>query len=610
MKSLLLSALLLFTTVLAHAQRPGTLDPSFGTKGILINFSQKDRFEAFFKLAKDGRFICGTIAPYKEFIQTMRIDAFMPDGSPDLSFGEQGSAYVVFPEMNEPGEIAGIASLALLPDGKILVSGYLEAFDNKNDIALARFKPDGTLDSTFGINGTVTTTFGYFFEGAGNLTLQPDGKFILGSALVTGGGQGSSRIYTARFLPNGKKDLSYGSEGIVLSPVNGVVTSISLQEDGKIVAAGYTGDEFFDGSAFHIERYNPDGSYDKSFDENGMVSTKVYGKTCFINAAALQPNGKIIVTGKTGGIDNEPLLTVARYNTDGSLDNSFGKEGIVTTPLPQYGGEGTKVFLTGEKGDKIVVAGHNVSYFNDYENFALTGYNTDGSLDPDFGEGGIQITDVGGLDYISDAAIQEDGKIVVTGSYQSLETWEQHGTFARYYGYPQKVSLIVRIKRWLQNHTLTWKGLPAEDKIAYYTVEQSSNSSRDFTPVAKVSGVSNLKDYSITNSHLVPGANYYRIKAVSTDGVVRYSEVVSADNMANTASVYPNPAKSYVTVQGLPTNETANISIADGSGNVKAKGVSNGAAQYRSPLNNLLPGTYYVNITTNSKTETVKFVKE
>ncbi len=608
MKSLLLSCSLLLAIVLAHAQRPGTPDPSFGNKGILINSSPIDVFEYSFKLAKDGRLVGGTLGSYKGFNYTFRIDAFMPDGSPDLSFGEQGSAYVVFPGMKETTDFSSVTSLALLPDGRILASGYIQTFSNPDDIALARFMPNGTLDSTFGINGTVTTTFGYADEGSSNLTLQPDGKFLIGSSLTSKSGQ--TILYTARFLPNGSKDVSYGSGGIALGTANATVSSLSLQKDGKIVAAGYSFVPSRDDEAFHIERYNPDGSYDNSFDENGIVSTQVNGKPCVINSAVLQDDGKIVVTGKTGGIDDEPLLTVARYNTDGSLDNSFGKEGIVTTPMSQYGGDGKQVFVTGEKGDKIVVAGINVSYFDAYENFALTGYNSDGSLDSDFGDGGIQITDLGGLDEITAAAIQTDGKIVVTGYYQSLETFEQYRTFARYYGYPQKVSLIVRIKRWLQNHTLTWKGLPAEDKIAYYTVEQSSNSSRDFTPVAKVSGVSNLKDYSITNSHLVPGANYYRIKAVSTDGVVRYSEVVSADNMANTASVYPNPAKSYVTVQGLPTNETANISIADGSGNVKAKGVSNGAAQYRSPLNNLLPGTYYVNITTNSKTETVKFVKE
>ncbi len=160
----------------------------------------------------------------------------------------------------------------------------------------------------------------------------------------------------------------------------------------------------------------------------------------------------------------------------------------------------------------------------------------------------------------------------------------------------------------MQNHTITWKGLP-QDNISYYSVEQSNNNRDGFTPVAKVSGVSNLKDYSLTNSSLLQGTNYYRIKAVSGDGVVRYSEVASADNSANTASVYPNPAKDYVLVKGLPQNTTANISITDGSGNVRVKGVSTGSAQYRSQLTNLQPGTYYVNITTNSKTETVKFVK-
>ncbi len=240
---------------------------------------------------------------------------------------------------------------------------------------------------------------------------------------------------------------------------------------------------------------------------------------------------------------------------------SFGTGGIKITLFNQYQGVGVcdKIFITGEKKDKIVATGKSYDISTGIGDFALVGYNSDGSPDSEFGSGGTTITDIDAKDRSYSADLQTDGKIVQFGYTSSAEVFKLHRAFARYYGYPQKVSLIVRIRRWLQNHTLSWKGLPAEDKIASYTVEQSSNSSIGFTPVAKVSGISNLKDYSITNSHLLQGNNYYRIKAVSIDGVVRYSEVVSADNTANTASVYPNPAKNYVTVQGLAANETANV---------------------------------------------------
>lgn len=183
----------------------------------------------------------------------------------------------------------------------------------------------------------------------------------------------------------------------------------------------------------------------------------------------------------------------------------------------------------------MIVAG---STTTDGNNYLLTviSYHLNGSLDTEFGNHGIEITGISGSDVPYNAAIQPDGKILVTG-YSYLE--DNYNLFyTRYYGYPQKVSLIVRIKRWLQNHTLSWKGLLSEDKITYYTVEQSADGTSGFTQVAKVSGAANLKDYSITNSHLLQGNNYYRIKAVSTDGVIRYSEVVSADNIVRTRQAY------------------------------------------------------------------------
>ncbi len=206
--------------------------------------------------------------------------------------------------------------------------------------------------------------------------------------------------------------------------------------------------------------------------------------------------------------------------------------------------------------------------------------------------------------------MQADVKIVLTGFTQPLQTFETYRALARYYGYPTNVPLFVRIKRWLQNHGISWKGLPPEDNISYYTIERSNNSRTGFTQIAKVSGVNNLKNYSITNSNLLQGENYYRVKAVSGDGTIRYSEVASADNTAASASLYPNPVRDYVTVQGLKTSEKSNISIANGSGTVLAKGTSNGSTQYRTPTANLQPGTYYIHITTGCKTEALKFVKE
>ncbi len=607
MKSLLFFLFLCIATLL-YAQ-PGMLDPSFGNKGIFIDPTVSYVGERAMIVTRDGRILVGTGGPYKGFDFTFRIDAYLPDGSRDLSFGENGSAYVLFPDMKVPQDNATIGSLALLPDGRILAQGGRYNLIFYNYVAFARFKPDGTVDSTFGTNGTaVDDSFedssDYLAHGGSRITLQPDGRIILAGGVTVGEGQDMFKVSTARYLANGKPDRSYGEGGITVSTTHGTAYAAAVQKDGKIVAAGNNGDTRTNLSKFHLERFNPDGSYDKAFGVKGVVDTKIGTGGSFINDVAIQEDGKIVVTG------NAPIFTVARYNTDGSLDQSFGVGGIMATTFTQYS-KADRIFITGEKKDKIVATGSISDNTTGIGDFVAAAYNSDGSLDPEFGNGGIAITDLDIHDYSYSADLQTDGKIVQFGNTFSTESAKEHRAFTRYYGYPQKVPLAIRIRRWLHNHGISWKGLPAEDKVAYYTVEQSANGTSGFTPVAKVSGVANLKDYSITNSRLLQGNNYYRIKAVSTDGVIRYSEVVSADNTANTASIFPNPAKNYVTVQGLAANETANISIKDGSGNVLARVVSTGSTQYRSQLgSNMQPGTYYLNITTGSKTEVLKFVKE
>ncbi len=396
MKSLLLSALFFFTATWLHAQQPGTLDPSFGDKGILVDPAPLKVIPEPVKATAGGRILIGTAGPYGSFPSTFKIDALLPDGSPDLSFGEEGSAHVGF---NVPagGNSASISSLALLPGGKILAAGGLSLLED--NLAFARFNADGSLDSSFGTNGTAIGSTGYDFAFLSTVVLQPDGKFLIGGAVLTNSTQGVFDLFTARYLPNGLKDKSYGDNGIVITTTGGNISSMAVQEDGKIIAAGYHG--FARANAvFHIERYNADGSYDKTYGNGGIVETKL-GLSADISSVVLQNDGKLVATGQSNG--GFSLLTVARYNVDGSLDNSFGEGGIVTTPFPQYYGNGRQVFLTGEKKDKIVVAGISTTPSVDDGSYVLVGYNADGSLDTEFGEGGTQMTRVNDNDYLYSA---------------------------------------------------------------------------------------------------------------------------------------------------------------------------------------------------------------
>ena len=220
---------------------------------------------------------------------------------------------------------------------------------------------------------------------------------------------------TKTILPkDGELDPTFGQGGITTASLysqgSSEINSIAIQDDGKILAAGYTtiNETFF---RFSIVRYNTDGTMDNTFGTNGIVNTNI-GDIAFANSIALQNDEKIIVAG-TALLNGENKFAVVRYNTNGALDNSFGDNGIVLTPIGTSGATLTSTKV--QQDGKILAAGH---YYNgSNEDFVLIRYNTDGSLDNNFGTNGIVATQVGAsYDYAYSMAIQNDGKIILAGS--------------------------------------------------------------------------------------------------------------------------------------------------------------------------------------------------
>ena len=599
--------------LILHAQ-PGTVDRTYGADGNVSVYNKL--YTSAAAVQADDKLLLGGYDSTQGQDHRFLLIRHNKDGSMDHSFGIEGIATITVDDLQKDVERSlGWTDIAVQPDGKIIAAGNV-GWNNDFfpyppvhydiDIVVARFMPDGTLDETFGTGGKVVTNFDYL-ENITGVAIQSDGKIVVGGYQTIDQFGNSNGLLLARYNKDGTLDSSFGNnEGYSIFYEGGYRPSkLLLQPDDKIVMGGQQ-----PGQGFFVRRYLPNGLLDQSFGNGGNVITSFPGAqySAIITGIALDEKGRIAATGT---LNENTTVELVRYLPDGALDNSFDEDGKLELPTNGLSFTGIQSnSILAQPGNKLVVTSL-------ASGLILTGLNENGSLDASFGtdKGQTVVTDNVGnsIDYMN-AVMQPDGRIVVAGTsfkFVSNNVYTNTYYLNRFNGYPTKVPLAIRIKRWLQNHTLSWKGLPAEDKISYYTVEQSANGTSGFSPVAKVSGAANLKDYSITNSHLLQGNNYYRIKAVSTDGVVRYSEVVSADNTANTASVYPNPAKNYVTVQGLAANETANISITDGSGNVLARVVSTGSTQYRSQLGaNMQAGTYYLNITTGSKTEVLKFVKE
>jgi uncharacterized delta-60 repeat protein len=323
---------------------------------------------------------------------------YNPDGRLDTTFSGDGR------QTTEFGGNDSAAGVALQPDGKIMVVG--RGGDFGNDFALARYNPNGSLDASFSGDGRQTTDFGGG-DAAADVVLQPDGKIV-----VAGGAGGEFAL--ARYNPNGSLDVSFSGDGRQTTDFGGndAASGVAIQPDGKTVAVGVASS----GSAgdFALARYNSDGSLDATFSGDGRQTTDFAGSDQ-AKGLVLQGDGKIVAVGfagefGTGGGD----FALARYNVNGALDTSFSGDGKQTTDFGASFGEGANaVALQGD--GKIVAVGDGGGGGRFGDDFALARYNPNGSPDPSFSGDGRQTTDFLGSDRAAGVALQGDGKIVVVG---------------------------------------------------------------------------------------------------------------------------------------------------------------------------------------------------
>lgn len=271
----------------------------------------------------------------------------------------------------------------------------------------ALFAQDGSLDLTFSGDGIQTTAVGGSDEEAYSVLIQPDGKIVAAGYVYNGS---NFDFALTRYNTDGSLDLTFSGDGLLTTSIGGYdeeAYSVLIQPDGKIVVAGLssTGANY----EFALVRYNVDGSLDLSFDSDGIVTTPV-GLDDYALAADLQADGKIVVAGTSfNGFSYD--FALVRYNTDGSLDLTFDTDGMLLTDL---GSDDIARCVAVQTDGKIVVAG---SWHNGVDNdFALTRYNTDGSLDISFDTDGMKIHPVGtNNDEAKSLVLQSDGKVVVAG---------------------------------------------------------------------------------------------------------------------------------------------------------------------------------------------------
>ncbi len=392
-------------SILLNSSAPvggGILDTSFGTGGkIYLHIGDVSAFLFSVAVQSDGKIVAGGYSyHYSNGVYGIQflLVRFNSDGSLDSTFGAGGMVTTDF------GSWGAIAALAIQPDGKIVAAGNVSG-----GFGAARYNTDGSLDATFGTNGEMTVTVGSY-SGCQALGLQSDGKIVLG-------GYAGGDMVVVRLTTNGGLDATFNGTGLVMTNVGtnyDEAFALAIQGDDKIVLGGYA--DTAQGRNFALLRYNGDGSLDSTFGTGGKVTTAL-GSYSQINTLAIQADGKIVAGGLLATSDlggNHWIVAIGRYNADGSLDATFGGGGIVTTDAVDWRSEakGIAVLPTG----KLLITGYAGTITNPTD-FFLIQYNSDGSLDTSFGTNGVVITDIAGdADSSNAIAVQSDGKIIAAGS--------------------------------------------------------------------------------------------------------------------------------------------------------------------------------------------------
>lgn len=398
----------------ARYNTDGSLDASFDSDGKLTTPIGVNSQARAVTVQGDGQILVtgSSSIGVTEDYTTVR---YNPDGSLDTTFNGTGISRIV-----DNTGVDRANNVVVQPDGKILIGGSPAAF------VVARLNADGTLDTSFDGEGVLTP---YNLLGPITILLQPDGKIV-----VVGGGLQILKkgILALRFNADGSPDTSFGADGrasVFFKQGDVVASTAALQPDGKLVATGYSFDSYGSPADIVVTRYNVDGSLDTTLGVEGRVTTNVGTRNCTAQAVVVQPDGKIINVGSTYGGASGQDLALIRYNPAGTLDGTFGTDGIVVTPTGPQDEQANGAAL--QSDGKILVTGRSIVGSRMY--FLVVRYMPDGSLDATFGTGGKVSTPVGGnSDSALAVAIQGDGKIVVVGESLNDTYSLRQSAIARY----------------------------------------------------------------------------------------------------------------------------------------------------------------------------------
>ncbi len=361
---------------IARLNADGSLDTSFdpgsGTNNEIYSMT----------IQSDGKILAGGRFTTYDGVNRSRIARINTDGSLDTSFNP-GSGAISTLDFS-----TSIKALILLPDNKLLISGYFNSYNGTSINMIARLNADGSLDTSFDPgSGASSTIF--------NIHLRPDYKIVISGYFTSF--NGFAREALAQLNPDGTLDVGFNAT----TGLNGNVNALTTQSDGKVIVGG-TFTTYKDVIRRNIARLNADGSLDTSFDPGSGASSTV-------SSIVLQPDGKMLIGGSFTSYNGVGRNRIARLNADGSLDTSFD---------PGSGASSTVYSIVLQPDGKILIGGYFTSY-NGVGRNRIARLNADGSLDTSFNPGTGTAATVAYMNSINSLALLPDNKLLISGYFNS-----------------------------------------------------------------------------------------------------------------------------------------------------------------------------------------------
>jgi len=501
-------------------------------------------------------------------------------GALDTRFGKGGFVVTDAGTMNNSSGY----DIVMLPNGKTVVSGKTEMSSSLVDAVLLRYNINGSLDSSFGTNGTVLESFTNTFDNFSSVALQPDGKLVVCGLSIR---NDSFLVLFARYNANGKPDTSFRTKRTAVKyyGFGAVATDVIVQPDKKILLLVNNNQDITFKAQTQVERYNEDGTLDSTFGKKGNVT---YTGDFWFTKFTIDNAGRIICMSGDAG-----FTSLLRLKSNGAPDKSFGVNGIITTRVSPYDGSAD---LVAQADGKIVIGGF-LQASNFVDNlFSVYRFNTNGTLDSSFNGTGINSTKITGIDYTYDVALQQDGKIVATGfsiasntTYITLMRYNKNGKTDLTWG-----------KNGIDTVATVWKKGRYSYAVASAVATDGSRIAVTGNQVAK-----NYAKNAFLTARFLLQSNNIAEAAVSADAVVSQN---------NHTVVYPNPVHNTTTVSfDLPKEDKINVLLLNAKGetvSVIFNGtLSSGKHNLPVDLSIVASGTYYVIVETKIGTQHFKLIK-